>query len=259
MPSVLAIAAHPDDIEIMMAGTLLLLKKQGWDIHYFNLANGNCGSQVMNSEETALTRLAEAQAAATLLGATFYPPVVNDLEITYRIELLRQVAAVVRTCGPDIVLTHALADYMEDHMATARLAVTAAFAHSIPNFLTSPPLPPHPQQGPVALYHALPHGLHDGLRRPQKPELIVDISSVAEKKRAALALHTSQQQWLSATQGMNSYLATMEETGQQVGSQISVAFGEGWNRHLHLGLSPTEHCPLSDALGAMCRILPSTF
>ena len=43
----LAIAAHPDDIEFVMAGTLLLLKKRGWAIHYFNLSTGNLGSAKM--------------------------------------------------------------------------------------------------------------------------------------------------------------------------------------------------------------------
>lgn len=57
---------------------------------------------------------------------------------------LRQVAAVVRMAKPDIVLTHSPQDYMEDHMAASRLAVTAAFAHGIPNFQTDPHLPSAP-------------------------------------------------------------------------------------------------------------------
>ena len=40
----MAIGAHPDDIEFYMAGTLLLLKKAGYEIHYLNVASGNCGS-----------------------------------------------------------------------------------------------------------------------------------------------------------------------------------------------------------------------
>jgi N-acetylglucosamine malate deacetylase 1 len=41
MGSAIAVAAHPDDIEFMMAGTLLLLKRAGYEIHYFNLLSGN--------------------------------------------------------------------------------------------------------------------------------------------------------------------------------------------------------------------------
>jgi N-acetylglucosamine malate deacetylase 1 len=64
MPSALAIAAHPDDIEIFMAGTLLRLAERGWELHYLNLADGCCGSTVHDRETTARIRLAEAQAAA---------------------------------------------------------------------------------------------------------------------------------------------------------------------------------------------------
>ena len=49
MSSALAIAAHPDDIEFVMAGTLVLLREAGWTIHYFNLSTGNLGSSVMSA------------------------------------------------------------------------------------------------------------------------------------------------------------------------------------------------------------------
>ena len=52
----LAIAAHPDDIEFYMAGTLLLLKGAGWEIHYLNLSSGNCGSAVMSAAKSRATR-----------------------------------------------------------------------------------------------------------------------------------------------------------------------------------------------------------
>ena len=53
MTNVLAIVAHPDDIEFVMAGTLLLLAERGWNTHYFNIANGCLGSMTMNRTETA--------------------------------------------------------------------------------------------------------------------------------------------------------------------------------------------------------------
>ncbi len=40
-PRVLAIGAHPDDIEFMMAGTLLCLRLKGWEVHYLNIADGS--------------------------------------------------------------------------------------------------------------------------------------------------------------------------------------------------------------------------
>ncbi len=77
---------------------------------------------------TARTRLAEAQEAARILGATFHAPICDDLELAYDIGLLRKVTAVVREAKADIVLTHSPQDYMEDHMNASRLAVTAAFS-----------------------------------------------------------------------------------------------------------------------------------
>ncbi len=244
----LAIAAHPDDIEFGMAGTLLLLRQRGWEIHCFNLSTGNCGSVKMNPARTRAVRRREAQAAARVLGARWHPPIADDLEILYTVPALRRVAAVVRAVRPAIVLTHSPQDYMEDHMNTCRLAVTAAFAHGMPNFRTTPARAPFAHD--VAVYHAMPHGLRDGLRHAISPEMFVNTTAVHATQLAALACHKSQQGWLDASQGMNSYLAAMEETSRAVG-RISGKFthAEGWRRHLHLGFSTTECDPLAAALG----------
>src|SRR5262245_58418818 len=92
----IAIAAHPDDIEFYMAGTLLLLKQAGYDIHYMNVANGNCGSVDYNSAQAKAIRRREGQAAARILGATYHESLCNDIEIAYNLKLLRRLAAVVR-------------------------------------------------------------------------------------------------------------------------------------------------------------------
>jgi LmbE family N-acetylglucosaminyl deacetylase len=253
MPSAVAIAAHPDDIEYVMAGTLLLLWQAGWDIHYLNLASGNCGSHEMDAATAARTRLGEAQEAARLLGATFHAPLVDDLEIVYTPDLLRRVLAVVREANPAVVLTHSPQDYMEDHMETSRLAVTAAFAKNFPNFPSQPPRPAVP--GDVTVYHAQPHGGRDGLRRRVVPGLFVDTSSVIETKLAALACHRSQQGWLAATQGMNSYLQAMLDASAAAGA-LSGHFphAEGWRRHSHIGFSVTEVDPLAAVLGEKCLV-----
>ncbi len=244
----LAIAAHPDDIEFGMAGTLLLLRQRGWKIHYFNLSTGNCGSMEMSAAKTRSVRRKEAQAAARVLGARWYSPIADDLEILYTVSALRRVAAVVRAVKPSVVLTHSPQDYMEDHMNTCRLAVTAAFAHGMPNFRSAPQRAPFGQD--VTVYHAMPHGLRDGLRRTIAPGAFVNTTTVHKVKLAALACHQSQQGWLDASQGMNSYLAAMEEMSRALG-RMSGKFthAEGWRRHLHLGLSAKENDPLRDALG----------
>jgi len=114
----IAIAAHPDDIEFMMAGTLLLLRNAGWVIHYLNVSSGNCGSNSLSASGTEAERLAEAQEAADFLGATFHPPFSRDLEIFYDLQHLRHLASIIREVNPTIVLTHSPEDYMEDHTNT---------------------------------------------------------------------------------------------------------------------------------------------
>jgi LmbE family N-acetylglucosaminyl deacetylase len=246
----IAIAAHPDDIEFVMAGTLLLLKERGWEIHYFNLSSGNCGSVRHNAAMTRRLRLGEGKSAAKILGAHFHAPITDDLEIFYDIKLLRRVAAVIREVKPSIVLTHSPQDYMEDHMNTSRLAVTAAFSRGMPNFVTTPKRAAI--EGDVTVYHAMPHGHCDGLRQPITAELFVNTASVHATKLAALAAHRTQQEWLDVSQGMNSYLRAMEEASFAVG-KLSRRFkhAEGWRRHSHLGFCNETSDPLRIALGRL--------
>lgn len=251
MPTALAIFAHPDDIEFVAAGTLLLLKQAGWQIHYLNLSSGNLGSATLTANETRKARELEAKQAAEILGAHWHPSLADDLEITYQIPLLRQLAALVREVNPQIVLTHSPVDYMEDHTATARLAVTAAFARGMPNFVTDP----HVKHvgGDVTVYHAQSHLNRDPLGAVVRPGLFVDIGSVMDTKRRALTAHESQRAWLDATQGMDSYVNTMEDLGREVGRMSGrFEFAEGWRRHLHAGFCAAEADPLREALNDCC-------
>lgn len=248
MPRALAIAAHPDDIEFVMAGTLLLLGEAGWELYYCNLSSGNVGSTLLSPARTAQVRKREAQAAARVLGARWHGPVAHDLSIFYDDRTLRRVASIVRAVGPEVVLTHSPEDYMEDHMNTSRLAVTAAFARGMRNYRV---LPQRPEVNiPVAVYHASPHGLCDGLRRPVPPHLFIDTSSVLARKREALACHASQKEWLDATQGMDSYLTAMEDFSAQLGkASRKFKHAEGWRRHSHLGFAEEDFDPLRAVLG----------
>jgi N-acetylglucosamine malate deacetylase 1 len=248
-PRALAVGAHPDDIEFMMAGTLLLLRDADWEIHCTNLASGNLGSMRTKPAQTIRVRQREARAAAKLMGATWHPWICHDLEIFYDDRALRRVASLVREVDPAIILTHSPHDYMEDHNNASRLAVTAAFARSAPNYRTKPAR--RPVATPVTIYHASPHGLTDILRRRVVPGAFVDTTSVHARKRAALACHASQQHWLDATQGMDSYLGAMDTASRKLG-ELSSRFehAEGWRRHLHLGFCAEEDDPLRDALGS---------
>lgn len=243
----LAAAAHPDDIEFMMAGTLLRLKDAGWDIHLWNLADGCCGTATHSREEIIEIRWKEAQASAARAGGTAHPPTFHDLEIFYDAPSLAKVAAVIREIEPDVILTQSPQDYMEDHQNTTRLVVSGAFVRGMTNAITDPVRPP--TKKPVAIYHALPHGLCDSLRQRIEPEFCVDISNVLARKRAMLACHASQKEWLDVTQGMDAYLDEMERMSRDVGRMSQkYEFAEGWRRHSHLGFGHEDFDPISDLL-----------
>ncbi len=252
-PKALAIGAHPDDIEFMMAGTLILLGSAGYDLHYMNLATGSCGTATESVEDIVAKRTAEARAACDLIGAEFHPPLVNDLEIYHTTEIVSRVVNVVRAVRPSIMLLPSPQDYMEDHVNASRVAVTAAFARGMRNYPCEPQLDPVGDE--VALYHALPYGLRGPLRERIRPGSYVDVTSVTAKKREMLALHKSQKEWLDESQGIDSYLNTMEGFSSEVGLMSGrFEHAEGWRRRSHLGFSAEGFDPLADALGDRCII-----
>jgi N-acetylglucosamine malate deacetylase 1 len=245
MKTAIAIGAHPDDIELMMAGTLLLLKNNGYEIHYLNLSSGNVGSLELDSTGTTELRKTEARRSAKILGAHYHPSFCNDLEIFYNEGNLKKLAAIVRDVKPTVVLTHSPTDYMEDHMITCRLAVAAAFARGMPNFQTNPLR--DADNYDCTIYHALPHTLRDQLRTPIVPGAFVNTISVQQIKLEALKAHRSQQNWLDVSQKMNSYLQAMEDISLTVGKMSKrFRYAEGWRRHLHFGFCGQGTDPLND-------------
>lgn len=244
---VLAIHCHPDDIEFMMAGTLFLLKEAGCELHYMNLANGCYGSAEYTKNETIIIRKEEAMNAASYLGAKFHSSIVDDLNVFYTLEIICKTMAVIREVEPDILLLPSPEDYMEDHMNTSRVGVTAAFCRGMPNYPSIPEMPAINNE--VVLYHAMPHGLTDGLRRKIVSDFYIDIEDVIEQKVEMLGYHRSQKEWLDKSQGLNSYLQTMKDMVAAMGKDSKkFKYAEGWRRHSHYGFSSKEIMPLEEIL-----------
>jgi LmbE family N-acetylglucosaminyl deacetylase len=249
MKTAIAIAAHPDDIEFLMAGTLILLRQAGYEIHYWNLANGCCGTTEHDAQTTSKIRRNEAIAASQLVGAVFHDSICRDLEIFYDRPLLAQVASVIRDVRPDIVLTHSPIDYMEDHTNTCRLAVTATFARGMCNFPVDPPRDAIEKK--TTVYHAQPYSHRDPLGTTVTPHFFVDTTSVIDQKVEMLAMHQSQKKWLDKSQGHDSYLRTLRDLDAEAGRMSKrFDYAEGWRRHLHLGFCGPHDDPLMDALAA---------
>jgi LmbE family N-acetylglucosaminyl deacetylase len=115
------------------------------------------------------------------------------------------------------------------------------------NYETDPPTPPITTE--MCVYHALPWGLCDQLRKPIVPEFFTDIANVMARKREMLSCHKSQRQWLDNSQGVDNYLKTMEDMSAEVGRMSGkIDYAEGWRTHSHLGFGPDGFDPLREAL-----------
>ncbi len=258
MPRVLALMAHPDDIEITCAGTLLLLKAAGWDVHLATMTAGDLGSSTLSAPVISRIRRKEAAAAAAVLGAGYTCLGFKDLTIAHAERPKRIVAGLLRTVRPDVLITHPPRDYMADHEETSRLAREAAFASTMPNWTTLPPIgtragrkaPPPCEHIPTLLY-ADPIDLIDSAGRHVPAQFVVDVTSTIERKAEALAAHASQREWLREQHGEDEYLLWMRRTGARRAQDFGrrkVAFAEGFVQYLGHGFPKRD--VLTPALGS---------
>jgi len=228
---VLAIHAHPDDVEFLCAGTLGLLKQRGWEITIATMTPGDCGSAEHGAAEISAIRRGEAQAAAKLLGAECVCLAFRDFSITHDAESKRKVTECLRRARPDLVLTSAPLDYMSDHETTSRLVRDACFNASVPNYSTH-------QWDPAAPTAHIPHlyfmdaleGI-DWFGNPQPVGFIVDISTTFDLKLQMLACHASQRNWLLKQHGMDEYLESCRKWSSKRGAEISAAYGEAFTQY----------------------------
>ncbi|MDQ6698964.1 MAG: PIG-L family deacetylase [Acidobacteriota bacterium] len=218
---VLALHAHPDDIEILAGGTLALLRKQGHSVVMASMTPGDCGSSDKPAVEIAAIRRQEATASAALIGADYQCLEFRDMTIFSDDPSRRRVVEFLRVVQPDVVLTASPKDYLCDHEATSALVRDACFAASIPNYGTG--------SAPIG---RIPHlYFMDPIEEEVVPDLWVDIASVFAMKREMLAKHESQRDWLRKQHGMDNYLDEMERWTRGRGKQAGCGFAEGFRQY----------------------------
>jgi LmbE family N-acetylglucosaminyl deacetylase len=252
MPTVVALMAHPDDAEILCAGTLLLLKAAGWEVGIATMTPGDLGSSRLPPAEIAAVRRREAATAAARLGARYTCLELRDLTITHSIETKRLVSGFLRAARPDLLITHSPTDYMSDHEETARLAREAAFASTVPSWEAAwNGQAPPPCARPPVLLHADPIDLTDNFGAPVVPHYVVDVTDVIDRKAELLACHESQRAWLREQHGHDEYIAWMRRTAERRGESLGRAgarSGEGFRQNVASGFPRAD--VLTGALGA---------
>ncbi len=231
LPRILAIHAHPDDVELQCAGTLLRLKELGCPITIATMTPGDLGSAELPPDEIAVVRRAEAKKAADRLGADYVCLEFRDLSILVDNDGRRRVTEALRKAQADIVITAPPVDYMSDHEMTSRLVRDACFAASVPHYLTQQWDPAPPLAHIPHLYYVDAIEGIDWFGRPQEYGFIVDISATIEQKLEMLACHASQREWLRRQHGLDEYLDGCRRWSAQRGQEIGVAYGEAFRQH----------------------------
>ena len=229
---ILAIHAHPDDVEITCSGVLFQLQELGHNITIVTMTPGDCGSAEYDAEEIAAIRRNEAKQAAEFLGANYLCAEFRDLSILVDRESRQRVTEILRRVQPDIVFTAPPIDYMSDHEMTSHLVRDACFAASVPNYTTHQWDPAPPTNKIPWLYYVDPIEGIDYFGNPIPAGFILDISSYFQKKREMLSFHQSQRNWLKQQHGMDEYLDSCERWSAARGQEIGVEYGEGFRQHL---------------------------
>jgi LmbE family N-acetylglucosaminyl deacetylase len=248
---ILAIHAHPDDVEFQCAGTLARLKEAGCHVTIATMTAGDCGSAELGPAEISKVRRAEARRAADLLEADYVCLEFEDLGIVHDNDGRRRVTEAVRRARPDIVLTAPPVDYMCDHEMTSRLVRDACFAASIPNYATRQWEPAAPLAKIPHLYYVDAIAGIDYFGKTLEPEFIIDVTATFDTKLKMLACHASQRNWLIKHHGMDDYLRAMRDWSAEQGRAAGVQYAEGFRQHL--GHSYPQDNPICELLGGIVR------
>ena len=206
MKKILAIGAHPDDVEFGATGLLLKEIELGAKVKIVICSLGEAGSN-----GTPQGRKKEAETAAKLIGAEFeYIPMGGDCHIEDVPANRKKIAKLIRTWKPDIVLAPSLSENQHpDHLAVAKIARASARIARYGGLAELKKLPTHSID---ALYYYPSSAEFD-----RKPDIIVDVSPHFEKWVEAMTTHKSQMK-------TRSYLNLVSSKTKYVGSTIGVEY-----------------------------------
>ena len=216
---VLAIAAHPDDVELCCAGTLAALARSGKKVGVLDLTRGEMGTR-----GTPELRLDEARKAADILGLAVrenagLPDCGLENTVAHREAIIR----FIRRFRPDICFVNAPEDRHPDHRNAARLALDALFYSGIAK-LEVPGADPEPWR-PRHILHFMQHW-------PFEPTFVFDITGTIDIKEKAIRAFASQFDAPEDDDGPQTYVSSkrffeaLRGRAREYGQQIGVDFGE---------------------------------
>ncbi len=187
---IIMIGAHPDDCDEDGGGTAALFAQMGYAVKFVSVTNGDAGHQTLKGAELAKRRFAETQEAGKRLGVIYDVLDNHDGLLMPTLDVRLAIIRKIREWNADVVIAPRPNDYHPDHRYTGVLVQDAAYMVSVPNIA---PDVPALKKNPVFLYY------QDRFQRPNpfRPDIVVDISAVYDKKVSALDAHESQMyEWL---------------------------------------------------------------
>ena len=187
---VLVFGAHPDDCEFTAGGVAALYARQGHQVMFVSVTNGDAGHQDTGGARLAQRRRAEALAAAAVIGVEYTLLDNHDGELLPTIENRRQIIGLIRDFRPDLMMSPRPNDYHPDHRYTSQLIQDAAFMVMVPNICA---FAEHLPYNPAIVY------VGDTFQKPAPftPDVVVSIDDVVEQKVDLLHAHESQvYEWL---------------------------------------------------------------
>lgn len=227
---ILAFAAHPDDVELSCAGTLIKHSRDEKKIGVVDLTQGQLGSR-----GNPALRLEEATKAAEIMGLSVRDNLgMEDGWFSHDEEHIKRIVTAIRRFQPDIVLANAKMDRHPDHGKGASLVDDACFFSGLVKVETEYE---GIQQAPWRPKYVL-HYIQD---RPMKPDLVVDITPYFDAKMEAVMAFRSQFYDPSSEEpetpiSSKSFLDFLEARAREMGRQIGVQYGEGFVVNRPLGV-----------------------
>jgi LmbE family N-acetylglucosaminyl deacetylase len=216
---VLAVGAHPDDLEILCGGTLARFVREGHEVVMAHATTGDMGSFVHTREEISAIRVEEARRAAQIVGAEHRTLDLRDGEVNAADPAQKAlVVDLVRDARPDLIITHAPNDYMGDHNEISKLVFECSFYATFQNLQTG--LPRHEHVTPVYFMDTIA-----GLGFV--PTEFVDVTDVIEVKAEMLEAHATQLVWLRDHDGVD-IVEEMKTAARYRGQQCGVRYAEGF-------------------------------
>ena len=226
---VIMIGAHPDDCEHYAGGTAALWADRGAAVQLVSLSNGDAGHHEKGGGSLARIRNAECVRSAKILGVTSLVMDFHDGELEPTLEVRKAVIRAIRNWQADIVISHRPYDYHPDHRYTSQVVQDAAFLVTVPNIC--PDVPPL-KWNCVFLFFG------DSFLKPApfKPDVIVDVGPVMNKKILSFAAMESQvYEWIPWLEGnLDSVPASESERLEWLGEQYAEHFERAATRYQDL-------------------------